>query len=207
MEGSRLPGPLGPDPLLPEPGFGAPAAGPNFATRAPVRSPLDWTLEAISLTGVLALFAILWANWSELAPGLGQAARFGPRESQRFFDLSGIWTVRNALLTVTGLNALVYLGLTVAGQKQRLIQIPAEIDRRSPHLRQMVFRIAIVLKALLMVFAVYLAWRLMGIGARRPGFLSGFLSGFASWEMQTLALFALVVPVAFYAARVWRQGR
>ena len=56
------------------------------------------------------------------------------------------------------LNAGVYLLLTVAAHFQQLVNIPFEIDRDRPEVKQLLLRMTIVLKTVLMVLLAGLLW-------------------------------------------------
>jgi hypothetical protein len=144
----------------------------------PKRSKIDWVLEGMSVAALLAGLALAISAWDELPARLARrpfgasAAGFGP------------WTARNALWIVMLLNAGAYVGLTAAAHWDKLIHVPAELDRAHPHLRQLLFSLVIVLKAILTLFSLYLMWALASIGRGHGAGLNG---GF-------VMLFVLLVP-------------
>ncbi len=149
----------------------------------PARSRFDWVLETIALAALLGVFALAWTYWDQLPNAAFPRRRLGPPRSLWVT----IWTIKNGLYLVMGLNVLAYLGLTVTGQSQRAILVPAELDRAAPHIRPMMFSLVIVLKTVLMLFALYLAWAMVAIGAG-----AGARTWFSGWS---LTAFVLCVPL------------
>ena len=107
--------------------------------RYPCRSAQDWLLEAIALAALIATFAMVFGHWQRL-PGF---ARRGSGESYGVMIL---------------LNAGVYLLLTLASRYQQLVAVPFEIDRERPEVKQLLLRMTIVLKTILMVLLAGLLW-------------------------------------------------
>ncbi len=145
------------------------------------RSKVDWVLEAVALAAVVSAIAIVAIYWTRIPDRVVELGyRYG-----RAPGIAGIMTAKNALWMVTLIDALAYVGLTVGSSGEWLFQIPTEMDRMAPQLRQMLFSMVIVMKAVLTLFVVYLVWALVNVGLRRGGGLSG---GF-------LTLFTLAVPL------------
>src|SRR5262245_46354723 len=120
------------------------------------RSKVDWALEAV------ALLALLFA--------VAMAAYYWPRiPTPRFATLPA----KTTLWMVALIDAVAYLGLTLGARGGGLFEIPAELERRSPQLRQMLYSMVIVMKAVLTLFAAYLVWALVNVGLRRGSGLSG----------------------------------
>ncbi|MBZ5634236.1 MAG: hypothetical protein LAO55_14035 [Acidobacteriia bacterium] len=127
----------------------------------PRRSIQDWLLEAVALAALIATFAMVFGHWQRL-PGF---ARRGSGESYVVMCL---------------LNAGVYLLLIFASRYQQLISVPFEIDRDRPEVKQLLLRMTIVLKTVLMVLLAGLLWIIVNtpLGRMRTagrGFLAVFL--------------------------------
>lgn len=152
----------------------------------PVRTGFDWLMEGAALAGLLAVFGLAAFYWDQIPDG-------APRRF-RFAQSSTVWTIKNGMWLLMGLNLTAYLALTIGGQSQKLIRVPAELDRAAPHVRPMMFSLLLVLKTVLMLFAAYLTWALVSIGRGERGFLSG-------WWLTALVL-ALPLPLALYSMRI-----
>jgi hypothetical protein len=120
-------------------------------TRRPV---FHWTLEIVSLLAVAAAVALAALNWNyvpDRVPRPGSPAWFSPRTT---------------LLLVVLMNFAAYAGLTVAGARGKLIQIPAELERASPRVRSLLLSIVLMLKTALMLFSAYLVWTIVDVSRR-----------------------------------------
>src|SRR5579862_503578 len=127
----------------------------------PRRSIQDWLLEAIAFAALVATFAMVFGHWQRLP----LYARRGSGESYSVMVL---------------LNAGVYLLLTFASRYQQLINVPFEIDRDRPEVKQLLLQMTIVLKTILMVLLAGLLWIIVHthLGRMRTagrGFLVVFL--------------------------------
>ncbi len=80
-----------------------------------------------------------------------------------------------------------------------MFQIPEQMDREAPHVRQMLFSMVIVMKAVLSLFGLYLVWSLINIGLRRGVGLSG--------EFLTVFTLAVPVPLVFYTLKLRRYSK
>jgi hypothetical protein len=161
----------------------------------PQRSRVDWALEAVALAallGAVGLAVYYWPRIPERVVDLGY--RYG-----RAPGMNGIMTAKNALWMVTLIDAVAYLGLTIGARGRGLFDIPPVMEREAPQLRQMLFSMVIVMKAVLTLFAVYLVWALVNIGLRRGGGLSG---GFL-----TVFTLAVPLPLVLYTVKLRRYGR
>jgi hypothetical protein len=163
--------------------------------RMVVRSKMDWVLEGVALAallGALVLVGIYWPRIPERVVDLGY--RYG-----RAPGITGMMTAKNALWMVSLIDIAAYVGLTMGARGKGLIEIPPELERGSPQLRQMLFSMVIVMKTVLMLFAVYLVWALVNIGLRRGGGFSGaFLTGFT---------LAVPLPLVFYTLKLRKYQR
>lgn len=145
--------------------------------RYPCRSAQDWLLEAIALAALIATFAMVFGHWQRL-PGF---ARRGSGESYSVMIL---------------LNAGVYLVLTLASRYQQLVAVPFEIDRERPEVKQLLLRMTIVLKTVLMVLLAGLLWIIMHTPVGRMRTASrGFLLVF---------LIAMLAPTLVYVRKLSR---
>ncbi|HEY2844326.1 MAG TPA: hypothetical protein VGJ09_11775 [Bryobacteraceae bacterium] len=127
----------------------------------PRRSLQDWLLEAVAFAALLATFAMVFGHWQRLP----QFARRGSGGSLSIMVL---------------LNAGVYVLLTIAASYQQLVNVPFEIDRELPEVKQLLLQMTIVLKTVLMVLLAGLLWMIMHtpMGRMRSagrGFLLVFL--------------------------------
>lgn len=157
----------------------------------PIRSRLDWTLEAVALLALLAAAGLIILNWDIIPAGVPRPRRLAAAPTW--------WTVRNALWVVMTVNTGAYAALTIAGHFEKLICLPGELLRQAPHLRRAVFSVAIILKAVLMLFGAFLVWTLVHIAAGRPMPVHPGL--------LTLFVLVLPVPLVLYTLRLRRAGR
>jgi len=114
----------------------------KFRRMVPRRSPHDWLLEAMAFTALIATFAMVFGHWQRLPV----YARRG----------SG-----GSLTIMVLLNAGVYVLLTVASRYQQLINVPFEIDRDRPEVKQLLLDMTIMLKTVLMVLLAGLLWMIV----------------------------------------------
>jgi Ca2+/H+ antiporter len=127
----------------------------------PRRSLQDWLLEAIAFAALVATFAMVFGHWQRLP----LYARRGSGGSYSVMVL---------------LNAGVYMLLTFAARYQQLVNVPFEIDRDRPEVKQLLLQMTIVLKTILMVLLAGLLWIIVHtpLGRMRTagrGFLVVFL--------------------------------
>src|SRR5579863_8694342 len=104
----------------------------------PTRTTTDWILEVVSVAAVIAVFVIVATHWSQI-----------PRSRVPRFRPPGAlvpWSAKNALWILMAINTGAYVLLTAAGYYQKLLNIPAEIDRDSPQVRQLLFSMMLILK-------------------------------------------------------------
>lgn len=144
------------------------------------RSRVDWALEAVALAALLTALVL--------------TAYYFPRIPDPRFVRS--LTAKTTLWIVCLIDLITYLGLTLGARGKGLIEIPPELERRSPQLRQMLFSMLIVMKAVLAVFAVYLVWALVNVGLRRGAGLSG-------WFLTAFTL-AVPLPLIYYTVKLRR---
>src|SRR4051812_17011791 len=166
----------------------------------PTRTKLDWGLEAVALLALLAGLALVLSSWSHIPawprgyPPLAsdrfgvRRAGFGTIDPGTRYAFQQLWSPRNALWIVGLLNIFTYIGLTLAAHYQKLLSIPDELHRQSPHLRPLMFSIVIAGKAVLMMFALYLVWAIVTIGTGHPPPVS----------RQTLTLLVLAIPLPLF---------
>jgi hypothetical protein len=145
------------------------------------RSKVDWILEGVALSALITALVMVGTYWPRIPE---RVVQLGYRYA-RTPGVNTLLTAKNALLMVALIDVGSYLGLTLGARGKGLFEIPPELERGSPQLRQMLFSMVIVMKAVLTLFTVYLVWALVNIGMRRGAGLSG---GF-------LTVFTLLVPL------------
>lgn len=143
------------------------------------RSKVDWVLEAVALLALLFAVAMTVYFWPRIPP---------PRFA--------ILPAKTTLWMVVLIDAVAYLGLTLGARGKGFFEIPPDLERRSPQLRQMLYSMVIVMKAVLTLFAAYLVWALVNVGLRRGGGLSG--------EFLTIFTLAVPLPLVFYTLKLRR---
>ena len=146
----------------------------------PGRSIQDWLLEAVSLVALVATFAMVFGHWQRLP-------LFARRGSTGSYSVMVL------------LNAGVYLLLTFASRFQQLVSVPFEIDRDRPEVKQLLLRMTIVLKTILMVLLAALMWTILHtpIGRMRTAG-RGFLLVF---------LIAMLAPTLIYVRKLSRYRK
>lgn len=152
------------------------------------RSRVDWVLEAVALTSLLAAIGLVVFYWPQIPD------RFAALGYRR-----GILSAKNTLGIVALIDVVAYAGLTWGARGRGIFEIPPELERGSPELRQMLFSMVIVMKAVLALFAVYLVWALVEVGMRRGGGLSG--------EFLTAFTLAVPLPLVLYTVKLRRYRR
>lgn len=159
------------------------------------RSRVDWVLEGVALAAVIGAIGLVVFYWPRIPDRVVELGyRYG-----RAPGISGMMTAKNTLWMVALIDAGAYLGLTLGARGGGLFEIPPELERGSPELRQMLFSMVIVIKAVLSLFAVYLIWALINVGLRRGGGLSG---GFL-----TVFTLAVPLPLVLYTLKLRRYRR
>lgn len=133
------------------------------------RSKVDWAWEAVALGALLGALALAAYSWQRIP-------------DPRFTRLV---PAKTSLVIVAIIDVVAYAGLTLGARGGGLFEIPPELERRSPQLRQMLFSMVIVMKMVLTLFAAYLIWALVQVGLRRGGGPSGAF----------LTMFTLAVPL------------
>jgi hypothetical protein len=134
-------------------------------------------LEAIALAALIATFAMVFEHWQRLPV-------FARRGSGGSYSVMVL------------LNAGVYLLLTFAARYQQLINVPFEIDRDRPEVKQLLLQMTIVLKTVLMVLLAGLLWIILHtpLGRLRT----------AGREYLAVFLVAMLAPTLIYVRRLSR---
>lgn len=159
------------------------------------RSRVDWVLEVVALAatlGAIALVAVYYPQIPERVVDLGY--RYG-----RPPGLNGIFTPQTVMWMVALIDVGAYMGLTLGGRGRGLFEIPPELERGNPHLRQMLFSMVIVMKTVLALFGMYLVWSLAQVALRQSSGISG--------AFLTLFTLAVPVPLVFYTAKIRRYRK
>lgn len=145
--------------------------------RHPRRSAQDWLLEAIALAALIATSAMVLGHWQRLPV----YARRGSGGSYGVMIL---------------LDAGIYLLLTFASRYQQLVSVPFEIDRERPEVKNLLLRMTIVIKTVLMVLLAGLLWIIVHtpLGRMRTAG-RGYLAIF---------LIAMLAPTLIYVRKLSR---
>lgn len=146
---------------------------------------MDWLLEGVAFAALMATVFIVASQWTRILN------RPVPR-----FRIQGAWDPKVALGIMMAINIGAYAMLTFAGNSGKLIHIPAG---SSPQIRQLMFSMMIVMKAVMMVLAVYLIWAMVSV-------MLGHVRGVSP---RSLTLFVLLVPVPLllYTVKLRRYRR
>jgi hypothetical protein len=142
------------------------------------RSKVDWALEVVGLFALVSAVALTVYYWPRIPD---------PRFAR-------ILPAKTTLWIVTLIDVLAYVALTVGARGTWMFDVPPELERRSPQLRQMLFSVVIVMKTVLALFAAYLVWALVNVGLLRGGGLSG--------EFLTIFTLAVPLPLVFYTVKL-----
>ena len=144
---------------------------------SPRRSTQDWFLEAVAFAALIAMFAMVFGHWQRL-PVFARRGSGG------------------SLFVMVLTNAGVYVLLTLAARYQQLVNIPFEIDRDRPEVKQLLLQMTIVLKTVLMVLVAGLLWIIMHtpLGRMRTAG-RGYLAVF---------LIAMLAPTLIYVRKLSR---
>ena len=149
-------------------------------------------MALVAALSALALVAVYYPKIPERVVDLGY--RYG-----RPPGLDGIFTPKTVLWMVAAIDAVAYLGLTLGAREHGLFEIPVELERDAPYLRQMLFSMVIVMKTVLALFGVYLVWSLVQVALRQGSGISG--------TFLTLFTLAVPVPLVFYTAKIRRYRK
>jgi Ca2+/H+ antiporter len=99
----------------------------------------DWLLEVVAFAALIATFAMVFGHWQRLPV-------FARRGSGGSYSVMVL------------MNAGIYLVLTLASHYQQLVSVPFEVERDRPEVKQLLLRMTIVLKTVLMVLLASLLW-------------------------------------------------
>jgi hypothetical protein len=154
----------------------------------PKRSTVDWLLEGVAFAALMATIVIVASQWTRISH------RPAPR-----FRVPGAWDPKVALWIMMTINIAAYVMLTAATHYQKLISVPASVERDSPQIRQLLLSMMIVLKAVMMTLSVYLVWSLVNV----------MLGHVQHLNPKFLTLFVLMVPVPLllYTVKLRRYRR
>jgi len=146
----------------------------------PRRSTQDWVLEAVAFAALIATFAMVFGHWQRL-PVFARRGSGG------------------SLSVMVLLNAGVYLLLTFASRYQQLVNVPFEIDRERPEVKQLLLQMTIVLKTVLMVLLAGLLWIIVHtpLGRMRT----------AGRSFLALFLIAMLAPTLVYIRKLSRYRK
>lgn len=144
----------------------------------------------MALLALGVLLFLLWTQWENLPATRPTRIRF-PGAAQP-------WDVRTSLGVMGVLGVLGYLGMTFATHFEKLVHIPERLNRASPHVRQMVFSMGIMLKTVLMLVSLYLVWVLVNVA-------QGRFVGLGRQYLTGLVLLVLA-PFAIYILKLRRSG-
>ncbi len=151
------------------------------------RSKVDWVLEITALVAAISAIALVAVYWPQIASR--------PRFAYRAAGLP----IETTLLAVAAIDVFAYIGLTLGSRGRGLFHIPEPLEREAPHVRQMLFSMMIVMKAVLALFGLYLVWTLVRMGMRLDTGVSG--------SFLTLFTLAVPVPLIFYTVKLRRYSK
>jgi hypothetical protein len=160
------------------------------------RSKVDWIIETAALAALVAMFVIIATHWSEI-PVRPRFRSLPPRAAS--FGYTSPWNPQTVLWIMMALAAATYMLLTLAGVFQKMINLPAEIHRDSPQVRQLVLSMMIVLKAMVMLLFVYFSWTLIAV-------VTGHGRGLRP-EYLVLFVAAVPLPLILYTVKLRRYRR
>ena len=155
------------------------------------RSPFDWLLEGVSLTGLLASFALAAGAWSTL-----------PDVVPTHFGISGApngWGSKQTIWLLPGIGLLIYLLLSVAAHYPRFVNLPFAVDRNAPEVQRIIFRLLASSKAVTMLLFAYIVRGQIQLAINRGDNL-GIL-------LLPLFLAATTVPFIVYLRQLRRYRR
>jgi hypothetical protein len=146
----------------------------------PRRSTQDWLLEAVAFAALIAMFAMVFGHWQKLPV-------FARRGSTASYSVMVL------------LNVGIYLLLTLASRYQQLVNVPFEIDRDRPEVKQLLLQMTIVLKTVLMVLLAGLLWTIVHtpLGRMRT----------AGRGYLLLFLIAMLAPTLIYVRKLSRYRK
>ncbi len=102
----------------------------------PRRTPLYWLIAIVGLVALLTAFAIPAWHWRELATRI-----------LTHLDMSGRpngWRGKEFIWLLLFFEVLLWIGLTVLARYSVLMNVPMEIDRNDPAVRQTLLRMSSV---------------------------------------------------------------
>jgi len=109
---------------------------------------MDWVLEMLAITSLVAIFVVVLANWASL-----------PAQVPLHFDAAGRpngWGSKTGLVPLPFIAAAIYALLTFAGRNPRLVNLPFKIDRNAPQVQSLLLRMSINLKLVLLWVFFYI---------------------------------------------------
>jgi uncharacterized membrane protein len=152
------------------------------------RSALDWVFEIVSAGALLLAIGDVAMHWSMLPERI--PIHFGAAG-----DPNG-WGSKSMLLLLLATTVTMAILLTVAESRQRLINIPMNLDRDSPKVRRLLRSMVIVMKA---VITVAFAW-IVDLTMRTA---VGEANGLGR-EFMPLFLGGVILPIVYYLVKLFR---
>lgn len=152
------------------------------------RSATDWVLEGLSIVLLLATFAFVLLEWPEM-----------PERVPRHFNASGQpdgWGGKSFVWFLPVTSVFLYLLMTAAGRYPQLINIPLNVDRNDPNVRQILLSFCIVMKAVILVSFLYITVTTVETAMGRTGGLGSLF--------LPLFLLATAAPLVFYLRKLRR---
>jgi hypothetical protein len=141
------------------------------------RSALGWVLEAVSLAGLIAMFAYIAIHWAHF-PG-----------------------ARTGLLSLPSLALVVYILLTIQAQFPRSMKLRFGIARDNPAAMTIVLEMLGMVKAIVVLTFAYIVWALMERLLGRSGSLG------LSWMPFAVAAATLAPFIYAFKLRRYRKPR
>lgn len=156
---------------------------------------MDWALEAIALAAALSALVLVAIYYPRIPEAVASSGyRYGQPPG-----LNNFLPAKTVLWMVALIDVAAYVGLTLGARGRGLFEIPDEVERSAPHLRQMLFSMVIVMKTVLGLFGVYLVWSLVQVAMRRGSGIDG--------TFLTLFTLAVPVPLIFYTLKMRRYRK
>ena len=134
----------------------------------PRKSRLVPVLELVAIAGVIAMWAMVAAYWSEL-----------PSRVPAHFGASGAtdrWGGKNALFVLPVVGVVMYAGLTITSRLPQYFNLPPSVDSKHPAVLALMTELLVVTKTIAVLTFTYIEWASIQTAlGQRNGLGRGFL--------------------------------